>query len=232
MHDRNANVQLWPGTLNGDPINDGDNINDRLVTVMENPVANAFVSGMTFQYDIRNLIGRAGKLYPDKELIELESKCFSGRNSWDDAMDLYGLMKHYLEGGASSYFAWNMVLNETGISTWHWRQNSLITINQNTGKVTYNGEYYVMRHFSQFVKPGAKRVLATGHWGDKLASVNPDGSTVLVVANLAKRSYEVVLKVAGRPAGTFKAELPGRSVNTFILPAECVFEQHLASDLD
>lgn len=221
LRDRKTNVQLWLGTLNGDPINDGDNVNDRLVTVMENPAANAFVSGMTFQYDSRNLIGSAGKLYPDKKLIESESKCFSGRNSWDDAMDLYGLMKHYLDGGASSYFAWNMVLNDTGMSTWHWRQNSLITVNRKTGKVTYNGEYYVMRHFSQFVKPGAKRVLVTGPWGDKLAFVNPDGSTVLVVANSANRSYQVVLNVVDRPdGGTFKATLPAQSVNTFIVPAE------------
>jgi glucosylceramidase len=75
-----------------------------------------------------------------------------------------------------------------------------------------------MRHFSQFVKPGAKRVLTTGTWGDRIAFVNPDGSTVLVVANSGNRPFDVVMAVAGRPEGTFEVALPPRSVNTFVVP--------------
>ncbi|HEX9045735.1 MAG TPA: glycoside hydrolase family 30 beta sandwich domain-containing protein [Verrucomicrobiae bacterium] len=96
-----------------------------------------------------------------------------------------------------------------------------ILINRNTGNVTFNGEYYVMRHFSQFIKPGAKRVLTTGVWGDQIAFVNPDGSTVLVLANSLNRPFEVTLAVAGQSrSDRFKATLPARSFNTFVVPGK------------
>jgi len=212
LRDRKTNVELWLGTLN-----DG-NFNDRLVTVLEDPRANAFIAGISFQYDARNQIGSASQLYPDKKLMQSETECNQGENTWGDAERLYSLMKSYLGDNANSYFAWNMVLDETGMSTWKWRQNALVTVDSKTGGVRFNGEYYVMRHFSQFVKPGARRVLCTGVWGDKMAFVNPDGSTVLVVANLSEHVQELVLNVAGRSdGGTFKAQLAAHSVNTFVV---------------
>ena len=220
LRDQRINIELWLG-LNGDPFNGGDNFNDRLVTVLEDPKANAFLTGIAFQYDSRNQIASAGELYPDKKLMQSETECNRGDNSWADAQHLYSLMRRYLDGGAGSYFAWNMVLDDSGKSAWNWRQNALITVNRNTGKATYNGEYYVMRHFSQFVKPGAKRALTTGPWGDKIAFINPDGSTVLVIGNSAKQPYEVILAVADRPdGGTFKVTLPAQSINTFVVGAQ------------
>ena len=218
LRDRKTHVELWLGTLNGDAPNGGDNANDRLITVLEDPKANAFITGVSFQYDSRNLIGSAKELYLDKKLMQSETECNSGKNSWADTQRLYDLMKRFFENNAGSYFAWNMVLDETGLSTWKWRQNALITVDQTTGKVTYNGEYYVMRHFSQYVKPGAKRVLTTGPWGDKIAFVNTDGSTVIVVGNSTKKPQEIILTVAGRADGdTLKATLPAGSINTFVV---------------
>lgn len=218
LRDRKTNVELWLGTLNGDPANGGDNTNDRLVAVLEDPKANTFITGVSFQYDKRNLIGSASVLYPDKKLMQSETECNNGKNSWDDAERLFGLMKSYLGDNANSYFAWNMVLDETGLSTWKWRQNALITVDHNTGKVTFNGEYYVMRHFSQYVKPGAKRVLSTGPWGDRMAFVNPDGSTVLVIGNSSPQPQDVRLNLGSRSEdNTIKVALAPHSVNTFVL---------------
>lgn len=220
LRDRKSSVELWLG-LNGDPFNDGENANARLVTVLEDPKANGFLTGIAFQYDSRNQTGSARELYPDKKLMQSETECNKGDNSWADAQRLYGLMKRYLENGAGSYFAWNMVLDETGLSAWKWRQNALVAVERATGKVTYNGEYYVLRHFSRYVKPGAKRVLTTGAWGDQIAFVNPDGSAVIVVANTAVKPHEIGLTVAGRTdGGTFKATLPAGSINTFIVPPQ------------
>jgi glucosylceramidase len=186
--------------------------------VLEDSKANVFITGVAFQYDSRTQISNASEMYPDKKLMQSETECNRGDNTWADAQRLYVLIKRYLDNNASSYFAWNMVLDETGISTWNWRQNSLINVNHTTGQVTFNGEYYVMRHFSQFVKPGAKRVLTTGVWGDKIAFVNPDGSTVLVIGNSAKQPLPIVLNVAGRSdGGTVNVTLPARSVNTFVI---------------
>jgi glucosylceramidase len=222
LRDRKTNVELWLGTLNGDHANDGDNVNDRLVTVLDDPKANAFITGIAFQYDdAKNEIGSASLLYPDKKLMQSETECMSGANSWSDAQRLFGLMKYYLENNANSYFAWNMVLDETGMSSWNWRQNTLVTVNRESGQVTFNGEYYVMRHFSQFVKPGAKRVLTTGGWNDKIAFVNPDGSTVLVIGNSSGKPMPIVITIANRPGDdTWDVTVAPHSVNTFIVAAQ------------
>lgn len=219
LRDRKANVELWLG-LNGDPLNGGANINDRLAAVMDDHQAGKVVTGVAFQYDSRNQIAEASRLYPGKKFMQSETECNGGANSWADAQKLFGLMKRYFDGGANAYFMWNMVLDETGLSTWKWRQNAMITVDQKTGKVTYNGEFYVMRHFSQFVKPGAKRVLTTGVWGDKIAFVNPDGSVVLVIGNSASQPFAVRMAVTGRAGGdTMSVKLPARSINTFVVPA-------------
>ena len=214
----NEDIELWVG-LNGDPVHGGENVNDRLITVMEDSKANSFIDGIGFQYDSRNQIALANELYRDKKLIQTESVCFNGENSWGQAQELYGLIKRYFDGGANQYFAWNMILNETGMSTWNWRQNAPITIDQNSGKVTYNGEYYVYKHFSHYVKPGAKRILTTGWWDDKIAFLNPDGSVVLVIGNSLDSPYEDArIAISGMPKkGALKVTLPAKSINTFVL---------------
>jgi glucosylceramidase len=220
FRDRQTGVELWLG-LNGDPFNNGDNINDRLLTVLEDPKANAFITGIAYQYDSQNQIAVASAMYPGKKFMQSETECFGGANSWDEAQRLYGHIQRYLDGGAGKYFMWNMVLDDTGMSHWNWRQNAMVTVNRATGKATFNGEYYMMRHFSQFVKPGAKRVLTTGVWGDKIAFINPDGSVVLVMSNSADRPFVVVLNIAGRAdEGTISVMIPAKSVNTFVVAPE------------
>jgi glucosylceramidase len=213
LRDRKVNVELWLGTLN-----DG-NINDRTVAVLDDAKANAFVTGVSFQYDARAQVAGVRDLYPDKKLMQSETECHGGANSWADAERTYGLMRQYIESGCGSYFAWNMVLDETGVSTWKWKQNALVTVNRRTGEVTFNGEYYAMRHFSQFVKPGAKRLLTTGVWGDKIAFGNPDGSVVMVLGNSSPQAHSVILTVAGRSGdNTLKVSLQANSINTFVVP--------------
>ena len=214
-----ARVELWLGTINGDPPSGGNNINDRVATVLDDPAAADRIAGLAFQYDSANLIGDAARLYPEKKLMQSETDCHGGRNSWEDALFLYRRILHYVGQGASSYFLWNLVLDETGLSTWGWRQNAPITVDSRTGAVAYNGEYHVMRHFSQFVKPGAHRVLATGPWGDKIAFANPDGSVVVVAANSSERDCVVVVAPGGDPAGTVRVTLPAKSVNTLVFDA-------------
>jgi glucosylceramidase len=216
LRDRKTDVELWLG-INGDPFNGGEDPSDRLGTLLKDPKTSALLTGVEFQYDSKQQMCTARDLYPDRKLMQGETECKNGANSWGDAQSLFSLMKRYLDCGANAYFLWNMVLDDTGKSSWGWKQNASITVDHTTGKVTYNGEYYVMRHFSQFVKRGAKRVLTSGTWTDKIAFVNLDGSTVIVVGNPAAQT-EVTLTVAGRPSGdTIKVTLPAQSISTFIV---------------
>jgi glucosylceramidase len=217
LRDRKTDVELWLG-LNGDPFNGGEDPNNRLATVVKDPKAGPFLTGIEFQYDSKSQMCTARDLYPDKKLMQGETECKGGANSWGDAQSLYSLMKRYLDCGANAYFLWNMVLDETGASSWGWKQNASITVNKTTGKVTTNGEYYVMRHFSQFVKPGAKRVLSSGSFSNKIAFVNADGSAVVVLSNATGQAVNATITVSGRANGdTIKVSLPAQSMNTIVV---------------
>jgi len=214
----NPSVELWLG-INGDWQNNGDDINDRIMTVMQDATASSYLTGIGYQYDSVWQIGDASSWFPHKQHMQTESRCYSGANSWSDAQDLYANMKTYFEKGANAYFAWNMVLDETGLSTWNWQQNAPITVDSGTGAVTYNGEFYVYKHFSHYVKPGAKRILTAGWWGDKIAFENPDGSIVLVMGNSSGVSQTVALSVEGWLSNnTINVTLPPASFNTFVFP--------------
>lgn len=211
---RLPDVELWLG-LNGDPPLGGDNANDRLVAVLGDAKANAFLTGVAYQYDSRTQIAQAHALYPDKKLMQSETDCRSGENSWADALHLYRNVRRYLAYGAGSYFMWNMVLDETGLSTWGWKQNAPVTADVAGQRLRVHGEYHVLGHFSRHVRPGARRALTTGPWGDQIAFVNADASVVIVMANSSDGAHEATVEVAG--TGAFAVALPARSVHTFVV---------------
>ena len=90
------------------------------------------------------------------------------------------------------------------------RQNSLFTITADTHEVRHNPEYYVMRHFSKYVRPGAKVLGTTSHFNSMaIAFRNPDGTIE------DERPFEFA-DPADASRG-FKATLAPRSFNTFVI---------------
>lgn len=91
----------------------------------------------------------------------------------------------------TAYNVPHMVLDTVGKgndTTRQWAQDSLLTVSG--GKITKTQAYYVVRHFSQFVDPGATVVRTDG--GDAVAFKNPDGSLVAVLYSAAAKSNYVV----------------------------------------
>ena len=113
-----------------------------------------------------------------------------------------------------------MVLGQ-GISTWGWRQNSLFSIDTTTGQVKRNPEYYVMRHYSHYVRPGARLLDTRGHFSSMATAFeNPDGSVVVVVQNALDRAMPFSFSGPGedgKGSQGFRATLEPRSFNTFVL---------------
>lgn len=202
---RGRDCEIWLGTLNT------DDYNGFVHTVLGDPTANRYVAGVGFQWAGKGAIQRTHASWPDKRLMQTENECGDGRNTWEYAEYVFGLLQHYLTNGANAYVYWNMVLETGGRSTWGWNQNSMITVDPRSRRVTWQPEFYVMKHFSGFIVPGARRLVVTGPWaGNSVAFVNPDGARVLVVHNPFPAAAE--LRVAGGPA----ARLPARSFNTFV----------------
>jgi glucosylceramidase len=123
-------------------------------------------------------------------------------------------MEHYLKNGANAYMYWNTSLKQGGISTWGWKQNSLVSVDTINKTFKYNYEYYMMKHLSHFVKPGAKRLNTTGSFDNLLAFVNPDKSIVIVTQNDGNVERRIIIKVGNR---TISPSLKPDSFNTFLI---------------
>ncbi len=159
-----------------------DNYTKIFNTILQNSKIRNSVKGAGFQWSATEDILTFLEDYPEKEAVHTECECGDGQNSWDYAMHVFELYRRSFRGGARANVYWNMVLKDDGLSTWGWHQNSLITIKD--GEYIKNPEYYCVKHFSHFVKKGAKMLKTEGaHSSCSVAFKNLDESTVLVTIN-------------------------------------------------
>ena len=197
-------TQIWLGTINyGDP--------NYVRTVLKYPDAAKYITGIGFQWAGKKAIGTIAKEFPQYRLMQTESECGENENNWHSAEKTWGLMKQYISNGANSYMYWNMVLEKNGKSSWGWKQNMLVSIDTATKEVIYNPEYYLMKHLSHYVMPGA-HLVQTDAKQDCLAFVNGNCSTVLLIANTKDTLERIKLNVHGKEV---IAELKPNSFNTF-----------------
>ncbi|HYQ45476.1 MAG TPA: glycoside hydrolase family 30 beta sandwich domain-containing protein [Polyangiaceae bacterium] len=114
-----------------------------------------------------------------------------GVESWGYIRDAIKTVK------VTAYNAWNMVLDKNGLgidTTREWKQNTLLIVD--SGKITPTPTYYVFRHLSQYVMPGAFVIGTTG--GDAVAFENPDGSLVAVMFNSGAANANYVVAIGGK----------------------------------
>lgn len=201
-------VELFFGTM--------ERPNEALIdTILNDPDAGQYVKGVGFQWAGKEAIPGIHQRYPDLTLYQTEQECGDGKNDWKHCRYAWSLMKHYLDNGASAYLYWNISLDKGGFSRWGWQQNSLVTVDPETNTYRFNHEYYLMKHVSHFVKPGAKRVKTSGSFDNLLAFVNPDGSTVVVVHNNQKTARQIVVNLGDK---SFTVDLEPDSFATFFVP--------------
>jgi O-Glycosyl hydrolase len=168
-----------------------------LSDVMGDPAAGKWINGVGVQWAGKGAVADVPRKYPALTIYQSEQECGDGKNSWAYASYCWELMKHYFRSGANGYMYWNLSLQEGGESRWGWKQNSLVTVDLQTKKYSYNHEYYVLKHVSHFVKPGAKRLQTEGTEDNALGFVNPDGSSVVVMRNEAGFERPVRVTVDG-----------------------------------
>jgi glucosylceramidase len=110
------------------------------------------------------------------------------------------------------YSFWNSVLDETGKSMWGWKQNSMITVNSSTKEVVYNPEFYLLKHFSYYIQPGARKLKTEGNNSGLLAFLNPDKSLILIVGNIEDVGRETNIKIGKE---RLNVHIEPHSFNTF-----------------
>jgi len=219
--EENIKAQIWLGTLNGPEdmtfgsIMKMENYNRYVDNILFDKEARKYISGIGYQWAGRADVERTRESWPEIALMQTESECGDGRNSWEYAEYIFGLARHYLRHGVCAYIYWNMVLEPEGKSTWGWNQNAMITIHPETQEIIYNPEYYVMKHYAHFIKPGAIRLEISGHWSS-MASVyqNPNGELVIVVQNALNHAQEFTFEGNGT---NFTVMLDANSFHTFLI---------------
>ena len=205
-------VDIMFGTINGP---EGDDrfswtrYSDYLGYAMQDERARKYIKAVGYQWAGKFALPQTSDDYPWLELIQTESECGDGKNTWERMMHVIALMRHYFRFGASAYVYWNIALENEGASTWGWCQNSLINVVDGHARLT--PELYMMKHFSHFVKRGARYLDMKGELSSICSAFeNPNGERVVIVANQYNDTKLITLE--GK-----SYTLPPKSVSTIVI---------------
>jgi glucosylceramidase len=202
----NLDTEIWLGTVNSSNPN-------YVETVLDYKFAANYISGVGFQWGGAKAIPAVHKMYPDLKLMQTENKCGEHENDWTSVARSWSDLVHYFNNGAGSYMYWNMVLDETGKSAWGWPQNSMVVIDKQTKKITYTDEFYLFKHVSHFLQPGA-HFLKSSEGKNHLAFQLKDGRVMVLINNPENSNKTINIKVGSE---SYAAEVQAASVNTLII---------------
>lgn len=183
-------------------------------TILTDPKSGKYVKGVGFQWAGKDALPGINKRYPNLKFYQSEQECGDGKNDWKGVLHSWDLMKLYLNNGVSVYEYWNTSLIKGGISRWGWAQNSLVVVDADAKTYSFSNEYYLLKHVSHFVQPGAKKLDTGGEYKDILAFLNPDKSIVVVLANQEQTEKPVNIKIGDK---IYSPKLEPNSFNTLVI---------------
>ena len=103
-----------------------------------------------------------------------------------------------LNAGANAFIDWNMVLDFKGGPNHKFNYcNSPIMLNSSKRKYVKNLSFFYIKHFSKFIKYGAKKI-AYSKYTDKIeltAFKNEDESIIIVLLNKSNNNLDYNLKI-------------------------------------
>lgn len=183
-------------------------------TILTDPECSRYIAGVGFQWAGKEAVGDIHQRYPILKIYQTEQECGNGRNDWKGCVYSWQLLKHYMNNGTNVYDYWNISLDEGGLSRWGWSQNSLVTVNEETNTFKYTYEYYLLKHASHYVLPGAVVLPMSGEFTDMLAFRNTNGSYVLILHNSSNSGIKPVIKVGNH---TISVPIEPQSFNTVLI---------------
>lgn len=201
-----VDTEIWLGTINClDP--------EYCQRVLDNEKAAKYLTGVGFQWNGGKALPTISKEYPQFKYMQTENQCGGHENNWISLVRSWERVVHYITNGCSSYMYWNMVLDEGGRSGWGWAQNSMVIVDRESREVKYTDEFYLFKHLSHFVQPGAK-LLTTTEGANHLAFEMADGRTLLMIYNPSESVEKISVNVGET---TFTTELKPLSISSIVL---------------
>jgi glucosylceramidase len=187
-----------------------DLIVQRAQTILDDPDAARYAWGIGFHWyedwsggeQMYDNVALVKALYPDKHLLFTEGTPANfdstGYARWDLGEEYGRSMIHDFNSGAEGWTDWNILLDEQGGPN-HVGNFCFAPIHADTrtGELIYTNSYHYIGHFSRFIRPGARRILASPSRSMLLATAfaNPDGSVAVVVMNPTPRGGTYQLTV-------------------------------------
>ncbi len=111
------------------------------------------------------------------------------------ARDIIGCLNNWVDG----WVDWNMVLDRQGGPNWfkNWCVAPII-VDPETDEIYYTPLYYIMAHFSKFIRPGAEIIGVDATDIDLMvtAAQNPNGTVAVVVFNEGMEHKSFTLKTS------------------------------------
>ena len=130
---------------------------------------------------------------------------------------LYDII-HDLNHGTQGYIEWCMILSNEGKPNPYDNFNSApVLINPHTQEVIYTPLYYLLSHFSKFIRPQAIRIDISGENEEGLiytAAKNVDNSIVIVIYNKNENNYELDLSISSE---SYRINLGPKTLQTIIM---------------
>jgi glucosylceramidase len=214
---RNVTAEIWMGTLSNPTVDP-----PIAMAVMNDAAARAFIKGFGMQWGARNSVSSFNSMY-GLPIMQSEHQC--GNYPWEGgynatrapndhayAQESWGFLRDWINAGVRSYSAWNMVLDTVGKNldmVRPWNQNALLAVDRSARRLIVTPTYYVFRHFSGFIDPGARRIGTSGSFGSEvLAFKNPDNSIVAVLYNSGTAARMVTVQV--RAGQLVRFSIPAR----------------------
>ena len=199
-------TEIWYSTINYP-------FPEYLRTILECNEAHKYVKGIGVQWTGLQALPTIHSEYPDYDYMMTENMCGDHENDWTSLEQTWQAIVHCLSNGVTSYNYFNMVLNETGKSWWDWPQNSMVIVDRATHTYSFTDEYWLFRHLSPFVQPGAVR-LKVSDGSNTLAFRTPEGKIIVVIYNPADATTKISLNVEGK---ALDLNLKAKSINTLLL---------------
>ena len=216
---------------------------DYVAPTYQDPEASKYAWGTAFHWYANSELkennyyaDELDKLYatwPDKGIIHSESSIDIDADDpidqyWRESTDYAGTFVPFetyaydiisdLNHGTQGYVEWCSILSNKGQPNPYDNFNSApVLINPVTDEVIYTPLYYLLSHFSKFIRPGAHRIGLKGEEVKGLiytAAKNPDGSIAVVVFNNNEAVYELSITLE---ANTFTTQIAPRAIQTIHL---------------
>ena len=220
---RDVHIMVWD--------HNRDLIIQRAQAIFDDPAAAQYAWGIGFHWyedwsggqQLYENVALVNRLYPDKHILFTEGTPATfdstGYGRWSLG-EAYGRsMIHDFNSGTEGWTDWNILLDERGGPN-HVGNFCFAPIHADTrtGTLIYTNSYYYIGHFSKFIRPGARRILASPSRSMLLttAFVNEDGTVAVVVMNPTPKGGQYFLTV-----GSASVEITSRphSIQTVVFKA-------------